>query len=157
MFQTIALAFSIAVSAPVVQDPHSHRSLEMIVVSKYTFEVTVETIKRASTAEKYGVQGVHKMSEILTEKGFPRDNLVVIEVCNPKGADDALNNDVLAGLMMPCPVMVWEEGGKVLVATFDTRVMAKMYRGNSMAAVGESVYRSLRKILASVDKAEGKR
>jgi uncharacterized protein (DUF302 family) len=124
----------------------------MTVVSKYTFAVTIETIKRAATAEKYGVQGVHELSKILTEKGFPRENLTVVEVCNPKHATDALSNDVLAGLMMPCPIMIWEEDGKVLVSTFDTRAMARMYRGESMADVGQEVYTSLKKILASVEK-----
>ena len=142
---TLALA---AMSAP--QHGHMDRTMEMTVVSKYTFGVTIETIKKAATAEKYGVQGVHELSKILTEKGFPRRNLTVVEVCNPKSASDSLDNDVMAGLMMPCPIMVWEEDGKVLVATIDTRVMAKMYRGTSMRAVGESVYQSLRKILSSV-------
>jgi uncharacterized protein (DUF302 family) len=77
----------------------------------------------------------------------------VVEVCNPAHANAALNNDVLAALMMPCPILVWEEDGMVLVSTFDTRAMAKMYRGTSMSTVGEDVYRSLVKILSSVDKA----
>ena len=148
MLYAITLALAAAISAP--QHAHTERTMEMTVVSKYTFAVTIETIKKAATAEKYGVQGVHEMSKILTEKGFPRKNLSVIEVCNPKSANDSLENDVLAGLMMPCPIMVWEEDGKVLVATIDTRVMARMYRGDSMRTVGESVYQSLRKILSSV-------
>jgi uncharacterized protein (DUF302 family) len=148
MLQAFAVALSLAIATP--QHNHENRSMEMTVVSKYTFAVTVETIKKSATAEKYGVQGVHELSKILTEKGYPRDNLTVVEVCNPKSANDSLNNDVLAGLMMPCPIMVWEEDGKVLVSTIDTRVMARMYRGNTMRDVGETVYRSLRKILSSV-------
>jgi uncharacterized protein (DUF302 family) len=147
--QALALAASIVVAPP--QHAHTDRQLEMTVVSKFTFAVTVETIKKAATAEKYGVQGVHELSKILTEKGFPRENLTVVEVCNPQHATDALKNDVLAGLMMPCPIMIWEENGKVLVSTIDTRAMARMYRGSGMSAVGETVYRSLRKILNSVE------
>lgn len=148
-----ALALAAAILAPQTpQHAHSNRTLEMTVVSQFTFAVTVETIKRAATAEKYGVQGVHELSKILTAKGFPRDNLTVVEVCEPAHANAALNNDVLAGLMMPCPIMVWEEDGRVLVSTIDTRAMARMYRGNTMKSVGETVYQSLKKILASVQK-----
>lgn len=151
IFQTLALAISLAVSAA-PQHAHTDRTLEMVVVSRYTFAVTIETLKRAAIEEKYGVQGVHELSKILTEKGFPRENLTVIEVCSPKMAADSLKNDVLAGLMMPCPIMIWEEDGKVLVATFDTRAMARMYRGDQMGAIGESVYNSLKKILSSVER-----
>jgi len=148
--QALALAASIAVAPP--QHAHTDRQLEMTVVSQYTFAVTIETIKRAATAEKYGVQGVHELSKILTEKGFPRENLTVVEVCHPAHATEALNNDVLAALMMPCPILIWQEDGRVLVSTIDTRVMAKMYRGSGMSGVGETVYRSLKKILSSVEK-----
>jgi len=150
MFHTIAFAISLAAGA--TQHAHMDRTLEIVVVSKYTFAVTIETIKRAATEEKYGVQGVHELSKILTDKGFPRKNLTVVEVCNPKQAASSLDNDVLAGLMMPCPIMVWEEDGRVLVATFNTRVMARMYRGDGMKETGEAVYNSLRKILSSVEK-----
>jgi len=151
MINALVLAVTMAISAA-PQHAHTQRSLETTVISKYTFAVTIETIKHAATAEKYGVQGVHELSKILTEKGFPRKNLTVVEVCNPKHATDALNNDVLAGLMMPCPIMIWEEEGRILVSTFDTRAMAKMYRGDGMARIGQEVYASLRKILASVEK-----
>lgn len=151
MISTLALAVAMAVSAA-PQHAHTQRSMEMTVVSKYTFAVTIETIKRVAIEEKYGVQGVHELSKILTEKGFPRKNMTIVEVCHPKHANDALNNDVLAGLMMPCPIMIWEEDGKILVSTIDTRAMARMYRGDQMMAIGETVYNSLRKILSSVEK-----
>lgn len=151
MFLSIALALS-AVLPVEPQHGHMDRKLETVVVSKYTFAVTIETIKRAATAEKFGVQGTHELSKILTEKGFPRKNLTVVEVCNPRLASESLDNDVLAGLMMPCPIMVWEEDGKVLVATFNTNVMATMFRGKEMARVGREVDEALRKILESVEK-----
>jgi uncharacterized protein (DUF302 family) len=150
--QAFALSATL-LATPAPQHKHIDRQLEMTVVSKYTFAVTIETIKKAAVAENYGVQGVHELSKLLTDKGFPRANLTVVEVCNPAHANAALNNDVLAALMMPCPILVWEEDGMVLVSTFDTRAMAKMYRGTSMSTVGEDVYRSLVKILSSVDKA----
>ena len=149
--QALALAASIA-ATPAPQHAHTERQLEMTVVSRYTFAVTIEEVKKASIAEKYGVQGVHELSKILTEKGFPRPNLTVVEICHPGHATAALNNDVLAGLMMPCPIMIWEEDGKVLVSTIDTRAMSRMYRGAGMSAVGEEVYRSLKKILSAVEK-----
>jgi uncharacterized protein (DUF302 family) len=132
--------------------PNARPSLEFEVVSKFDFDTTIEKVKEAATAEKYGVQGVHEISKILTEKGFPRERLTIVEVCNPGAASASLNADVRTGLHMPCPVMVYEKSGKVMVMTFDTRTMATLYEGGSaMTETGGKVYTALRKILDSVD------
>jgi uncharacterized protein (DUF302 family) len=127
-------------------------ALEFEVVSRYDFDTTIEKVKETATAEKYGVQGVHEISKILTEKGFPRERLTIVEVCNPGSASASLNADIRTGLHMPCPVMVYEKAGKVMVMTFDTRTMATMYEGGAaMTETGGKVYAALRKILDSVD------
>jgi uncharacterized protein (DUF302 family) len=127
-------------------------ALEFEVESRFDFDATVEKVKEAATAEKYGVQGVHPISDILKEKGFPRERLTIVEVCNPASASASLNADVRTGLHMPCPVMVYEKDGKVMVMTFDTRTMATMYSGGkAMTETGENVYTALRKILDAVD------
>ena len=86
-----------------LQQQHHHiedqrPSLEMEVVSNLDFDATIEKIKATATAEKYGVQGVHPLSEILTDKGFPRERLTIVEVCNPASATNSLNNDIRSGL-----------------------------------------------------------
>ena len=134
------------------QQPAPRPPLEFEVVSRYDFDATVEKIKETATAEKYGVQGVHPISDILRDKGFPRERLTIVEVCNPASANASLNADVRTGLHMPCPVMVYEKAGKVHVMTFDTRTMAGMYSGGAaMTETGGKVYAALRKILDSVD------
>lgn len=137
---------------PQVPPKPTRPPLEFEVVSKFDFDTTIEKVKEAAIAEKYGVQGVHPISDILTEKGFPRDRLTIVEVCNPASASASLNADIRTGLHMPCPVMVYEKGGKVMVMTFDTRTMAAMYEGGTaMQDTGAKVYASLRKILDAVD------
>ena len=138
-------------STPKVERP----PLEMQVVSRLGFDETVEKIKEAAIAEKYGVQGVHPLSQVLTDKGFPRERLTIVEVCNPASATGALNNDIRSGLHMPCPLMVYEKEGVVHVMTFDTRTMATLYEGSTMTETGAAVYMALRKILDSVDKFKG--
>ncbi|MBX3118935.1 MAG: DUF302 domain-containing protein [Fimbriimonadaceae bacterium] len=126
--------------------------LEMTVESSLPFDQTIEALKMAGAAEKYGFQGLHPLSDILATKGFPREKLYILEICNPKSASDSLKNDVMTGLMMPCPIMIWMKGDKVMVTTFDTRAMAKMYRGKDMASIGDKVYKDLRLILSAVAK-----
>ena len=126
--------------------------LETTVESRLDFAATVEAIKAAAEAEKDPVQGVHEMSKILTGKGFPREPLTVVEVCNAKMASQSLDQDIRVALMMPCPITVYQKGDRVFAMTFDTRQMSAMYSGDRMAEVGAAVDVSLRRILDAVKK-----
>jgi uncharacterized protein (DUF302 family) len=126
--------------------------LEMTVESKLGFQETVEAVKAASEAQKYAVQYVHKVSETFASKGFPREPVTIVEICNAKAASQVMKNDIRAGLHMPCPVMVYQQGDKVFVSTFDTRVLSSMYSGSEMPALGNEVYVVLANVLKAVEK-----
>ncbi|MDI9639900.1 DUF302 domain-containing protein [Kamptonema cortianum] len=132
---------------------HTRPPMEFEVESKLGFAETVQAIQDAAVAEKYTVLHVHKMSETLESKGFPREPVTIVEICNAKAASTALANDMRAGLMMPCPVMVYAKGDQVFVMTYDTRIISQFFEGGkSMEEMGETVYGSLTKILNSVKK-----
>ncbi|HVL38901.1 MAG TPA: DUF302 domain-containing protein [Fimbriimonadaceae bacterium] len=146
------VAVALAQKSPQAPAQAKMPAMEIVVESKYGFEETVEKVKQAAEAEKYPVQGVHEISAILESKGFPREPLTVVEVCNAKSASASLENDIRVALMMPCPIAVYREDGKIKVMTFNTRQMAMMYKGATMAQVGAEVDVALRKILFAVAK-----
>ncbi len=116
------------------------------------FDQTIEALKMAASAEKYGFQGRHDVSDTLAKKGFPRERLVVLEFCNPKNAAAALEEDIAVGLMIPCPIMVWQKGSKVMVSTMDARMMGMMFQGKKMESIGKSVAADLRRIMSVIEK-----
>lgn len=137
-------------TAPAPQRPN----MEFQVESRFGFADTVSAIITEAPLHKFTVLHVHPMSETFASRGFPRaEAITIIEVCNAKLATTAINNDIRSGLMMPCPVMVYERAGKTFVMTYDTRVMSEMYEGGpSMKQVGSEVYKTMRTILNSVKK-----
>lgn len=106
----------------------------------------------SAAGEKYGFQGMHDISGTLAKKGFKRERLVVLEFCNPKQASMALQADVFAGLMIPCPIMVWQKGSKVMVSAMDASRMGQLLQGKGMASVGSRVARDMKWILSAVAK-----
>lgn len=124
--------------------------LEITVESRFGFEETIEKLKEAAAAEKFGVQGLHEISKILTEKGYPREPLAVLEVCHPGHASVALEQDINIALMIPCPISIYEKDGKVFVSTFNTKKMATMYKGEKMPEVAAAVDEAMRKILQAI-------
>ncbi len=128
--------------------------LEFQVESRFDFDSTVAAIIAEAPAHKFTVLKVHEMSKTLAERGFPRkEPVTIIEVCNAKAASTALNLDIRSGLMMPCPVIVYQKEGRTFVMTNDTRILSDFYTGGApMKQTGQDVYLALTKILNSAKK-----
>ncbi len=101
------------------------------------FEKTVTTDKpfaqavaavEAKAAEKgFRVLHTHDVAATLQEKGFPREPLKIIEICNAKYASQVLDKDVRVSLMLPCPISVYTEGGKTRISTLLPSSIAQFF------------------------------
>jgi len=63
-----------------------------------------------------------------------------------------LQKDVLAALMLPCPIAVFEQAGTTQIATMRPGVMKQFYPGIGIEAVADQVEKAA---LAIVDEAAG--
>jgi uncharacterized protein (DUF302 family) len=52
----------------------------------------------------------------LESKGFSRPPMKIIEICNAGYVDRVLAKDVKAALMLPCPIVVYMENGKMVIS-----------------------------------------
>lgn len=78
-----------------------------------TFERTVTTPKwfdqavEAKAAEKgLRVLHTHDVAATLAKKGYPREPLKIVEICNAPYASQVLARDVKISLMLPCTICV---------------------------------------------------
>ena len=77
----------------------------------------VNAVIEKTGAHGFRVQFVHDVAETLAEKGFERDPITIVEICNAKFASQVLAADPKIGLMLPCPIMVYVEDGETLIST----------------------------------------
>jgi uncharacterized protein (DUF302 family) len=77
----------------------------------------VAAVVELTAAHGFRVQFVHDVQATLAEKGFARDPLTIVEMCNAKFASRVLAADPKIGLMLPCPIMVYIEDGRTLIST----------------------------------------
>ena len=91
--------------------------LDYTVQTEKPFDDAVEAVVQAAVDAGFKVQFVHDVAATLAEKGFERDRVTIIEVCNAKYASQVLAADVKIGLMLPCPIMVYTENGGVFIST----------------------------------------
>lgn len=83
----------------------------------------------------------------MAEKGFPREPLKVIEICNAKYASRVLDKDVKIALMLPCPICVYVEGGKTHISTLLPSSIADFFPQAGIEGLASEVEKIVLKIV----------
>ena len=117
--------------------------LDYTVHTAKDFDQAVEAVKKATADAGFRVQFVHDLAATLTEKGFPRERVTIVEMCNAKYASQVLAADVKIGLMLPCPIMVYAEKGEVFITTMRATLIADLFPNAGISAVAAPVEKVL--------------
>jgi len=91
-------------------------------IKKIIVDQSVETIanEMETKAKNYGfgLLKAYEFNSLLEEKGFPiKREIAVFELCNPPGAQAALDNYPEISVYLPCRISVYEEEGKTILST----------------------------------------
>lgn len=100
---------------------------EHTVTSAKSFDDAVASIEHVAVDKGFRVLCTHDVAATLAEKGFARDPLKIVEICNAKYASQVLAKDVKIALMLPCPISVYTEGGHTRISTLLPSVIAQFY------------------------------
>jgi uncharacterized protein (DUF302 family) len=92
-------------------------AFEQTVTTDKSFDEAVAAIEQKAAEKGFRVLHTHDVAATLAEKGFPREPLKIIEICNAKYASQVLDRDVKISLMLPCPISVYVEGGQTHIST----------------------------------------
>jgi len=124
--------------------------IDYTVPTQKTYSEAVASVVAAAADNGFRASFVHDVAETLAEKGFEREPISIVEMCNPKFASEVLAEDVLIGLMLPCPVMVYEQDGDVLISTMRPTLMSSLFPDAEISDVAAQVET---RIFAIVDQA----
>lgn len=113
-------------------------------------------------------QAVVKTREALAENGFGvlteidvRETLkkkidvefkkyVILGACNPPLAHRALSAEGDVGLLLPCNVIVYEEGDGAVVSAINPDMMVRLFDSDEMRSVAAEVGARLRRVVESI-------
>lgn len=121
--------------------------LDYTVSTSKDFDEAVEAVKQATTEAGFRVLFVHDVAATLAEKGFKRERVSIVEACNAKYASQVLAADVKIGLMLPCPIMVYEEQGKVFLTTMRPTLIKDFFPQANIADVAREVEEAMISII----------
>ena len=116
-----------------------------------SFDEAVSAIEAKSKEKGFGVLHIHDVKATLAGKGFDREPLKVIEICNAKYASEVLSKDIKISLMLPCPISVYVESGKTYISTLMPKVIAEFYPEAGIQSIAEEVDRI---VLSIVDESK---
>ena len=101
--------------------------IDYTVTTARPFAEAVEAVVSAAAAHGYRVQFVHDVAQTLAEKGFDREPVTIVEMCNARHASEVLARDIKIGLMLPCPVMVCEQAGEVFISPMRPSLLGSFF------------------------------
>ena len=113
--------------------------MDFTIESAKTFDATVDAVVAETEAAGFRVLYVHDVSATLAEKGFERERVSIVEVCNAKYASAVLAADAKIGLLLPCPIMVYAEAGRIRVSTMRPTLIAEFFPDSDLGSVPSDV------------------
>lgn len=123
------------------------KAFERTVTTDKAFEEAVSAIERNAGEKGFRVLHTHDVAATLAEKGFPREPLKIVEICNAKYASQVLAKDVKISLMLPCPISVYVEKGKTHISTLLPSSIVQFYPDAGIEGLASEVERIVLEII----------
>lgn len=112
-----------------------------------SFEAAVEAVEVKVAENNFRVLNTYDVAATLTEQGFPRSPLKIVEVCNARYASEALEKDINVALMLPCPIAVYIEGGKTFISTMRPSALVALCPTSGLEQIAAEVERVVLQIV----------
>jgi uncharacterized protein (DUF302 family) len=115
------------------------------------FDEALERTREALKSEGFGVLSEINLKEKLKEKlGVDFRDYVILGACNPPLAYQTLQAEIEIGLLLPCNVIVYEQGGRSVVAAIDAAKMMTVVGNPQLEAAATQVNEKLRRVIDSL-------
>ena len=119
---------------------------------KLSFHEAVVRTQTALQHEGFGVLCQMDIQAKLKEKlGVNSPPYVILGVCNPALAHQALQEEINLGLLLPCNAVVYETAGQVHVGVVDAAKMLSVVGNPRLEEMARQVNIKLRRALDDVD------
>jgi uncharacterized protein (DUF302 family) len=108
----------------------------------------VAKIEQAAKDNDFGVLDIHDLKQKMAAKGVDfAPECRNIEVCNPRTAKEVLENNMAISTALPCRISVYEENGKVKIATIRPTHMLDLFDSPKLQSVAQNVEETIIRII----------
>jgi len=115
------------------------------------FEKTVEIVTQELKKQGFGILTRIDVKEKFKEKlGIYFKRYVILGACNPSNAHKAILSEENIGLMLPCNVIVYEDGDNTTISIIRPTVAMKMINNQELKKIAATVEYQLKKAFDSI-------
>lgn len=115
--------------------------------SNKPFDEVVARIEQKTAERGFRVLHTHDVAATLAEKGFWRDPLKIVEICNAEYASQALDKDIEISLMLPCPISVYVQDGRTHISTMLPTVQVQFFPNAGIEELASEVEKAVLAII----------
>ena len=118
-----------------------------------TYEAAIEKVTEALKAEGFGVLTNIDVKETMKKKlDVEFSKYSILGACNPTLAHKALTSKPEVGLLLPCNVVVYEEGDATVVNIIDPKAMLGVISDAALEQVAEEAHARLKRVSEALPK-----
>ena len=115
------------------------------------YEQAIEAVVEALKAEGFGVLTEIDMKATLKKKlDVDFRKYVILGACNPALAHHALSTELEIGLLLPCNVIVYEDGDGSVVSAIDPAIAMGVVDNPELGPTAEKVRAKLKAVIDSL-------
>lgn len=116
-----------------------------------SFDEAVEKVTAALKEEGFGVLTTIDVQKTLKEKlDVDRPRYLILGACNPGYANQALQAEPQIGVLLPCNVVIYEEGDKTRVVAMDPQAALQLADNPEIEPVAREVRARIERVIASL-------
>ena len=109
----------------------------------------VRKIEQAANDTDFGVLHIHDLKQKMVAKGVDfAPECRIIEVCSPHKAKEVLENNMAISTALPCRISVYEEDGKVKIATIRPTYMLDLFDSPKLKSIAQNVEETIIRIIS---------
>ena len=115
------------------------------------YETVIELVREALKKEGFGALTEIDVKEKMKEKlGLDFRKYIILGACNPPNAHQAILAEENIGLMLPCNVIIYERGNKIVLSIIRPTVAMQMIANPALRSIAENVEVKLKKVFDAV-------
>ncbi len=115
--------------------------------SKYSFEETLEKLKRSVIAKNYEIKGQTALDYGFVDKTQESKTHTMMNFCNYEIINEALAIDPRIGMFLPCRITVTETDGHVRVMSINPKRLSQLFNNDELDMACEGMYDTYSQIL----------
>ena len=110
-------------------------------------------VRELLAGEGFGILTEIDVAATLHEKlGVTRDPYRILGACNPHLAAEALDKEIDVGLLLPCNVIVYKDGGETVVAALDPATMVDLTDNPTLAWIAAEARSRMERVIDAIPK-----